>query len=98
MSCQVCLVILCVYNSQTCNTGVIHQDDLFEQGSRRGVQDAVDRPEESGPSLIVEDDNNTGGRQRRTATELPLQTPERIGSHQNTETKMWEKWEAYLIK
>lgn len=62
------------------------------------MQDAVDRPEESGPSLIVEDDNNTGGRQRRTATELPLHTPVRIGSRQNTETKTWEKWEAYLIK
>lgn len=41
------------------------------------MQDAVDRPEEGGPGLIVEDNNNTGGRQIRTATKLPLHAPER---------------------
>ncbi len=61
----------------TCNTGVIYQDDFFEQDGRRHVQDAEDRPEEGGPSLIVEDNNNTGGRQRRTATKLPLHAPKR---------------------
>lgn len=74
---NLCVVIcVCVYIFPTCNTGVVNQDDLYEQGSRRRVQDAVDRPEEGGPGLIVEDNNNTGGRQRRTATKLPLHTPE----------------------
>lgn len=81
----VCFVItVCVYVFHTCNTGVIYQDDLFEQGSRRCVQDAVDRPEEGGPGLVVEDDNNTGGRQGRTATKLPLHAPERGEPRQNT--------------
>lgn len=48
------------------------------------MQDAVDRPEEGGPGLIVEDNNNTGGRQIRTATKLPLHAPERCEPHQNT--------------
>lgn len=39
------------------------------------MQDAEHRPEEGGPSLIVEHYNNTGGRQRRTATKLPLYAP-----------------------
>lgn len=56
----------------TCNTGIVHQDDLFEQDGRRRVQDAVDRPEEGGPGLVVEHNNDTGGRQGRTARELPF--------------------------
>lgn len=48
------------------------------------MQDAVDRPEEGGPSLIVEDNNNTGGRQTRAATKLSVHTPERRESCQNT--------------
>ncbi len=67
----------CVFIFHTCNTGVIYQDDFFEQDGRRRVQDTEDRPEEGGPSLIVEDNNNTGGRQRRTATKLPLHAPKR---------------------
>lgn len=39
------------------------------------MQDAVHCPEEGGPSLVVEDDNNTGGRQRRTAAKLPFHAP-----------------------
>ena len=54
------------------------------------MQDAVDRPQEGGPSLIVEDNDNTGGRQRRTAAKLPLHTPERRESRQTTETKTKE--------
>lgn len=41
------------------------------------MQDAVDRPEERGPGLVVEDDNNAGGGQRGTATKLPRHAPER---------------------
>lgn len=48
------------------------------------MQDAVDRPEEGRPSLVVEDNNNTGGRQRMTATKLPFHAPETGKSHQNT--------------
>lgn len=59
----------------TCNAGIIHQDYLFEQDGRRRVQDAVDRPEEGGPGLIVEDDDDAGGWQSRTARELPIHTP-----------------------
>lgn len=40
------------------------------------MQDAVDCPEEGGPSFIVEDNDNTGGGQTRTATKLPLHAPE----------------------
>lgn len=39
------------------------------------MQDAEHRPEEGGPSLIVEHYDNTGGRQRRAATKLPLYAP-----------------------
>lgn len=60
----------------TCLAGVIYQDDLFEQDSGRCVKDAVDCPQEGGPGLIVKDNNDTGGRQRGTATKLPLNTPE----------------------
>lgn len=70
------MFVACIYILHTCNTGVIHQDDLFKQYGRRCVQDAVDRPEEGRPSLVVEDNNNAGGRQRRTVTELPFHTPE----------------------
>lgn len=48
------------------------------------MQDAVDRPQEGGPCLIVEDNNNTGGRQGRTATKLPLHTPEQGEPCRNT--------------
>lgn len=59
----------------TCNAGIIHQDDLFEQDGGSRVQDAVDRPEEGGPGLIVEDDDDAGGWQSRTARELPIHAP-----------------------
>lgn len=80
------MLVMCVYvyNLHTCNTGVIYQDDLFEQDSRGCVKDTVDRPQEGGPSLVVEDDDNTGGRQRRTATKLSFNAPETGKSHQNT--------------
>lgn len=73
---------MCISIFHTCNTGVIYKDDLFQQDSGRRVQDAVDCPEEGGPSLIMEDYNYTGGGQGGTATKLPLDTP---GS-QNTKT------------
>lgn len=59
----------------TCYAGIIHHDYLFEQDGRRRVQDAVDRPEEGGPGLVVEDDDDAGGWQSRTARELPVHTP-----------------------
>lgn len=47
------------------------------------MKDAVDCPQEGGPSLIVENNNDAGGRQRRTATKLPFNAPETDKSHQN---------------
>lgn len=41
------------------------------------MKDAVDCPKEGGPSLIVENNDDAGGRQRRTATKLPFNTPEK---------------------
>lgn len=83
----ICFQTAYVHACHTCLAGIIHQDDLFEQDSRGRVQDAVDGPEEGGPSLIVEDNNNTGGRQVRTATELPLHTPDHVETHRRTKTK-----------
>lgn len=48
------------------------------------MQNAVDRPQERRPSLIVEDDNNTGGGQSRTATKFPLHTSEQCEPQGNT--------------
>ena len=39
------------------------------------MQDAVDRSEECGPSLVVEDYDNAGGGQRRAAGKLSFNTP-----------------------
>lgn len=39
------------------------------------MKDAVDRPEECGPSLIVKDYDDTGGGQSRAARKLSLHTP-----------------------
>lgn len=69
-------ICVCVFViPHTCLTGVVHQDDLFEQEGRRRVQDAVDRPQESGPGLVVEDDDDTGGGQRGAAAKPPLNAP-----------------------
>lgn len=40
------------------------------------MQDAVDRPEEGGPSLVVEDDNDAGGWQSGATGEVPFHTPD----------------------
>lgn len=45
----------------TCLTGIVHQYDLLEQDGRRRVQDAEDGPEEGGPGLVVEDDDDASG-------------------------------------
>ena len=37
---------------------VIHQDDLPEELPRTGINDGVDRPDEGGPRLVVEDDDH----------------------------------------
>lgn len=50
------------------------------------MQDAVDRPEERGPSLIVEDYDDAGVRQRGTAAKLPLHTPGQGEPPRKTET------------
>lgn len=59
----------------TCLTGIIHQDDLLEQDGGRGVQDAEDSPEEGGPGLVVEDNDDAGGGQWGAARKPPLNTP-----------------------
>lgn len=47
------------------------------------MKDAVDCPQEGGPSLIVENNNDAGGRQRRAAMKLPFNAPEIGMSRQN---------------
>lgn len=71
---NMCDAFVCIVH--TCDTGIVHHDNLFEQDGGRRVQDAVDRPEQGGPSLVVEDDNDAGGWQSRTAGEPPFHTPD----------------------
>lgn len=52
------------------------------------MQDAEHSPEEGGPSLIVEHYNNTGGRQRRAATKLPLYAP--VGVCESEKLSWWQ--------
>lgn len=44
-------------------TEVVDQDDLFQQNSRCGLQNAVDSPQQGGPGLVVEGDNHGRGGQ-----------------------------------
>lgn len=41
----------------TLNWGIVHKNDLFEEMSRGGGPDAVYRPPEDAPRLIVKYDN-----------------------------------------
>ena len=43
--------------------GVVHQDDLLQEGPGRPVDDGVDRPQERRPGLVVEHDHDGGGGQ-----------------------------------
>lgn len=54
------------------------------------MQGAVNRPEERGPGLVVEDDHNAGGRQRRAAREFSFSAPER-GKPPTAHTKREKK-------
>lgn len=63
--------------SLTICAGIIHQNDLLQQDGRGGVQDAVHRPQQRGPSLVVEHNDDAGGRQRGAAPELLVDTPAR---------------------
>lgn len=75
----VCIFVI----PHTSLTGVVHQDDLLEQDGRGRVQDAVDGPQEGGPGLVVEDNDDAGGGQRGAAAEPPLNAPEphkRVGA------------------
>lgn len=47
----------------TVHAGVVHQDDLLEQNGGGRVQDAVHRPQQSAPGLVVKHDDHAGGRQ-----------------------------------
>lgn len=80
---NLCLCVCVFVIPRTCLTGVVHQDDLFEQDGGRRVQDAVDCPQEGGPGLVVEDDDDAGGGQRGAAAKPPLNAPEphkRVGA------------------
>lgn len=70
----------------TVHTGVIHQNDLFEDDGRRGVQDAVHRPQQSAPGLVVKDDDDARGRQRGAALEGLLDAS---ATESKQSTKMW---------
>lgn len=54
--------------------GVVHQDDLLEEDGGRGVEDAVHRPQQSAPGLVVEHDDHAGGRQGGASLERLLDT------------------------
>ena len=53
---------------------VIHQDDLLQEGPGRCVQDAVHGPQEGGPGLVVEAEDDAGGGQAVRGRRL-LQAP-----------------------
>ena len=58
---------------------VVHKDDLLQEGPGRRVQDAVHGPQEGGPGLVVEAEDDAGGGQAVRGRRL-LQAPaERIG-------------------
>ena len=42
---------------------VVHQDDLLQEGPGRRIQDAVHGPQEGGPGLVVEAEDDAGGGQ-----------------------------------
>ena len=63
--------------SLTVRAGIIYQNDLLQQDGRGGVQDAVHRPQQSGPGLVVEHNDDAGGRQWGAAPELLVNTPAR---------------------
>lgn len=48
------------------------------------MQDAVHRPEQGGPGLVVEHNDDAGGRQGRTAGELPFYAPDFLKSNMST--------------
>lgn len=58
----------------TIHTGVVHKDDLLEENGRGGVEDAVHRPQQGAPALVVEHDYNAGGRQGGASLEGLLDT------------------------
>lgn len=39
---------------------VVHQDDLLQKGPGDRVKDAVHRPQEGGPGLVVETEDDAG--------------------------------------
>ena len=45
--------------------GVVHQDDLLDQGAGGAVDDGPERPQQRRPRLVVEDDDDAGRRQQR---------------------------------
>ena len=49
---------------------VVDEDDLLEEAWRRPVQDAVHRPQQDGPSLVVEANHHAGVRQHVTVLEI----------------------------
>lgn len=54
---------------------VIHQNDLLQEGPGRRAQDAVHSPQEGGPVLVVEAEDDAGRRQ--AVPWVLLQTPAR---------------------
>ena len=53
---------------------VVHQDDFLQEGPGRRVQDAVHGPQEGGPGLVVEAEDDAGGGQAVRGRRL-LQAP-----------------------
>lgn len=58
----------------TVHAGIVHQDDLLEENGRGGVEDTVNCPQQSAPTLIVKHNYHTGGRQGGASLEGLLNT------------------------
>lgn len=87
--------------SFTIAAGVVHQDDLLEEDGRRGVQDAVHRPQQGAPGLVVEHDDHAGGRQGGASLERLLYTSaattrrgERGVEEHKDVTVLYSSWET----
>ena len=54
---------LCGGGVPTSLAGVVHQQDLQQQVAGRACDDAVHRPQQGAPRLVVEHDHDAGGRE-----------------------------------
>lgn len=63
----------CTQTNATFVAEVVDHDDLGQVSSGRSLDDAVDRPHQGGPALIVKHDDDTGRQQ--VVVVVPVLTP-----------------------